>query len=67
MKNPKELEDYFMHSNKGKGNYLSLVNFIAEIQKDTYNQAIEDVLKKLLKTDIYRQPIGNVILKLKIK
>lgn len=67
MRTPEELENYFMSSNRGEGNSLSFKDFFAEIQKESYNQAVEDVLRELLKTDIYRQPIGKEILKLKIK
>ena len=44
MRTPEELENYFMSSNRGKGNSLSFKDFIAEIQKDSYNQAIEDAI-----------------------
>ena len=43
MRNPEELENYFMSSNRGEGNSLSFKDFFAEIQKDAYNQAIQDV------------------------
>ena len=42
MEDPKELEDYFMELNKGKGNSLSFIDFITKIQKESYNQAIQD-------------------------
>ena len=44
MRTPGELENYFMSSNRGKGNSLSFKDFIAEIQKHSYNQAIEDAI-----------------------
>ena len=44
MRTPEELENYFMSSNRGEGNSLSFKDFIAEIQKDSYNQAIEDAI-----------------------
>ena len=47
MREPKELEGYFMRSNQGKGNYLPLIDFITEIQKESYNQAIEDSKLKI--------------------
>ena len=42
MRTPEELENYFMSSNRGKGNSLSFKDFIAEIQKESYNAAIQD-------------------------
>ncbi len=56
MKTPEELQNYFMQSKKGKGNYLPLVDFIKEIQKDAYNQAIEDSKLKI-KYDVYHVEI----------
>lgn len=44
MKTPKELEEHYMNSNKGKGNYLPFADFIKQIQDDAYNQAIEDAV-----------------------
>lgn len=44
MKTPKELEEHYMNSNKGKGNYLPFADFIKQIQEDAYNQAIEDAV-----------------------
>jgi hypothetical protein len=40
---------------------------IIEVLKMYWNEAITETMKKMLKTDIYRQPIGEVFLKLKIK
>ena len=37
MRTPEELENYFMSSNRGKGNSLSFKDFIAEIIKPDYN------------------------------
>ena len=44
MKAPKELEEHYMNSNKGKGNYLPFADFIKQIQDDAYNQGIEDAV-----------------------
>ena len=72
MRTPEELENYFMSSNRGEGNSLSFKDFIAEIQKDSYNQAIEDVLKFKKFSSRIANKIKYVvdeedILKLKIK
>ena len=53
MRTPEELENYFMSSNRGEGNSLSFKDFFAEIQKDAYNQAIEDAI-----SDEWRQHNG---------
>ena len=44
MRTPEELENYFMSSNRGEGNSLSFKDFFAEIQKESYNQAVEDAV-----------------------
>ena len=67
MRTPEELENYFMSSNRGEGNSLSFKDFIAEIQKESYNAAIQDVINE---RSVIIDGIGaptNSILKLKIK
>lgn len=44
MRTPEELENYFMSSNRGENNSLSFKDFIAEIQKESYNAAIQDAV-----------------------
>ena len=70
MRTPEELENYFMSSNQGEGNSLLFKDFFAEIQKESYNQAIEDS-KKLVNSialdDASIRHIVNLIEELKIK
>jgi hypothetical protein len=42
MKTPEELEEHYMNSNKGKGNYLPFTDFIKQIQDDAYLQGLKD-------------------------
>ena len=79
MKTPKELEEHYMNSNKGKRNYLPFADFIKQIQEDAYNQAIDDatanakVIEKCEFNEIHKENYfeyvvnKDSILKLKIK
>ena len=68
MKTPKELEEHYMNSNKGKGNYLPFADFIKQIQDDAYLQGLKDAeMGFIFMSDMSTKTLGFYNLQRKIK